>query len=288
MDYFKKDGMRIMPVMFGPGGTPRETADGNRYVYKNSKGTTINSYKIIYEVDAITLKKMLPKFFTLSQPYIILSFNQLRNIGWLAGNGYDLIQIEIPAVFNGCNGEISGTFVPVVWENHADPILTGREQLGWNKIYADMNTPTVNGGIVRGSAYSWGFKFFELELNLNQQPPNPEEFMRVINSKENKGMMHLKYMPRTGGNFDIADIEYITLSPKVWDAPKDVNLDMIPKAETHVCSGKVTWYRAVWNQMPTQFHIVQKLYDLNVKRYIGACNTISHSLNDRKDQRIIK
>jgi len=288
MSYFEQGRMHIMPVVFGPGGTPRETEDGSRYIYKNPKGTTINSYKVVYEVDAAELEKILPKPFALLEPCIILSFNQLRNIGWLAGKGYDLIQIEIPAVFNGHDNKVNGTFVPVVWENHADPILTGREQLGWSKIYADMDTPTVNGSIVRGSAYSWGFKFLDLELDLNARPPQPEEFNKVLNSKDKEGMMHYKYMPRTGDNFDIADVEYITLSPAKWHAPSDINMDLIPKTETRVCNGKVIWFRPEWEQMPTQYHIVQKLYDLKVKRYLGACHTVLHSLNDRKDQRIIK
>lgn len=288
MSYFEKGRMHIMPVVFGPGGTPRETEDGSRYIYKQQEGTTVISHKIVYETEAALLEKLLPDKFRLTEPYVILSFNELRNIGWLAGNGYDLIQIEIPCCFDGENGKVEGTLMPVVWENHADPILTGREQLGWNKIFADMKKNMNEDGIVKVTASSWGFQFLEIILDPNKGIQSPDEFKAVISNPNRQGMLHYKYMPRTGGNFDVADVEYITLSPAKWNPPEDYDGTKIPKPISNTCFGELKWHRSEWKQMPTQYHIVQKLHDLSIKRFIGASITKFHAPNDRKDQIIIR
>lgn len=280
--------MHIMPIVFGPGGTPRETKEGGRFIYEQPTGTIVYSHKIVYETNASKLEKLLPNHFSLINPYIILSFNQLRNVAWLAGNGYDLIQVEIPACFNGDDDNVNGTFVPVVWENHADPILTGREQLGWSKIYADMDTPKEHGGIIRGSASSWGFKFLDVKLDLNRQAQDPNEFEQIVTNSNSQGMMHLKYFPKTGGDFDQTDVEYVTLSPAKWAAPDGFDMSSIPLPEKTLCWGEASWYYPEWEQMPTQAHIVQKLYDLEIKRFVGGCKTILHAVNDRRDQRILK
>ena len=59
--------------------------------------------------------------------------------------------------------------MPVVWENHADPILTGREQLGWSKIYADMDTPKEHGRIIQERVIV-GLSFWML-VDLNDNGP---------------------------------------------------------------------------------------------------------------------
>ena len=288
MSYYEKGKMHIMPIVFGPGGTPRETNKGSRFIYEQPEGTKIFSHKIVYETNAKMLEKLLPDNFSLTHPYIILSFNQLRDIGWLAGNGYDLIQVEIPVCFNGNDGKVNGTFMPVVWENHADPILTGREQLGWSKIYADMKTPEENKGIITASASSWGFTFLDVSLDTNREAQNPDEFELVTSNPDNQGMMHLKYFPKTGDDFAEADVNYVTLSPAKWDAPVDFDNTLVPKPSKKVCWGEASWHRPEWEQMPTQSHIIQKLYDLEVIRFVGGCKTEFNAPNDRRNQRIIR
>lgn len=289
MSYFTRGRMHIMPVDFGPGGTPRETEDCSRFIYVQPTGTKVTSHKVAYETDAKFLEGLLPDSrFKLLDPCVILSFNQLRDIAWLGGNGYDLIQIEIPVFFDGSNEKIKGTFMPVVWENHADPILTGREQLGWNKIYADMETPIEKEGSIKGSASSWGFKFLEIRLDLNVDAPFADEFNGLIKNPENMGMMHHKYIPKTGGEFDQADVDYITLSPAKWLAPDDYDETKVIASKTRLCYGEIEWFRPEWKQMPTQAHIIKILHDMKIKRFLGACKTELHAVNDRKDQVIVE
>ena len=51
----------------------------------------------------------------------------------------------------------------MLWENLADPIMTGREELGFAKIYAEMPPPVMIGGNYSAVATWQGFRFFEIE-----------------------------------------------------------------------------------------------------------------------------
>ena len=53
----------------------------------------------------------------------------------LAGHGYNLTGVSVPTRFHGEKGVVEGNLLLVMWENHADPIITGREQLGYSKIF---------------------------------------------------------------------------------------------------------------------------------------------------------
>ena len=50
---------------------------------------------------------------------------------------------SFPAVFNGERDRAEGGLLTVLWENLCDPILTGREQLGFSKIYCELPEPVV-------------------------------------------------------------------------------------------------------------------------------------------------
>ncbi|MBA7630529.1 hypothetical protein ES703_38051 [subsurface metagenome] len=73
--------------------------------------------------------------------------------------------------------------------------------------------------------------------------------------------MHYKYIPRTGewGN---ADVAYVTLSRSA-----------IPYALTkEVWQGEGTaeFHKAAWEDLPTQFRIVNAFHNLEIKEYQGA------------------
>ena len=117
---------------------------------------------------------------------------------------------------------VEGNLLLVMWENHADPIITGREQLGYSKIFASIDDIHTYGGVSKTALTSWGFRFLELEFDANRQPENLEELKRVLNNPDSQGIMHYKYIPRTGGGFTQADAEYVCLNPKAAKLPDDL------------------------------------------------------------------
>src|SRR4029079_6995773 len=116
-------------------------------------------------------------------------------IEWLAGRGYNVLGVSFPATFNGEQDRVTRSLLSVLWENLTDPILTGREELGFSKIYCELPEPTVLRGAWHLIASWLGFKFLDLEINqLRQQ--SAEEIATQVETGD--GQLHYKYIPRTG------------------------------------------------------------------------------------------
>lgn len=126
-----------MPRHFGPAAGPRDLpADRRSRRYEKE----LVSYAVSARTDAKQLIALLPDGLApdgeVRLEVCILSF---RKIGWLAGRGYYIIMVRIPARWIEGATKFSGYFVLMVWENMADPIITGREELGWPKIFTHIS-----------------------------------------------------------------------------------------------------------------------------------------------------
>ena len=116
--------MYRMPVGFGPAPGPRNLPASQRHRRFDKQATTVTFSAV---TDAAALAALLPAGMKLvGEPRLEISVTLLSDIGWLAGRGYNIVMVRIPARWEG-QRQVSGHFVPVVWENMADPILTGRE-----------------------------------------------------------------------------------------------------------------------------------------------------------------
>jgi len=281
---FEEGKMYMMPVHFGPAVTPRNNINNERFIY--DQPTTITNHTLVYESDPTQLEKLLPPGFTLTAPYVVVNMNMLRNLAWLAGNGYNLVGVAIPAEYKGQEEKINGRLLMVMWENHADPILTGREQLGYSKIFCDISDIATYNNISRTKMSSWGFQFCEMTFDKNQEPENLDELKSVLNNPKSDGIMHYKYFPRTGDGFSKADVQYVCLNPSNAKLPDDVK--KYPVNDPVYCKGTIEWRIPTWEQMPTQHRVVEGLGGLEIKRYVGAVATTNYSLGDLYSQRIIK
>ena len=70
-----------------------------------------------------------------------------------------------PATFTGSRDRATGKFLAVVWENLADPIITGRCEIGHPKLYAEIAEPRRWNGAQICTAGWMGFRFLELEVS---------------------------------------------------------------------------------------------------------------------------
>ena len=284
MSYTRDDSrMYMMPVHFGPCVTPRQNKDGARFIY--DQPTELTKHTIVYETDPEKLSALLPQKFELTAPYVIVNMNMLRNIAWLAGHGYNLVGVSVPVRFFG-EETVEGNLLLVMWENHADPIITGREQLGYSKIFASIDDIHTYGGISRTALTSWGFRFLEMQYDEAAQPDNLEELKAVLNNPNSQGIMHYKYMPRTGDGFSQADAEYVCLNPKAAVLPDDVK--KYPADQLTYMGGSIKWNIPQWEDMPTQYHIIQALGGLPVKRVVGVVRSFGYTLADLYGQTILK
>ena len=91
----------------------------------------------------------------------------MKEIEWLAGRGYNIMGVTFRVVYNGTRDRAVGPLLTVLWENLTDPILTGREQLGFSKIFCDMPDPVVCRGEFQVTGSWMGYRF----LDMNSAQP---------------------------------------------------------------------------------------------------------------------
>lgn len=275
--HFQADRMYRMPTHFGPRTGPRQGPDGRKFDNINSPRTTRISLSFLS--DPVQLEALLPPGFALDgEPVVTISASYMTEIEWLAGRGYNTLGVSFPARFRGQEDDVSGSFLTVLWENLADPIITGREELGFAKIYCELPPPTVLNGNYRLTASWLGFQFLELEAtDLRQQ--SDVEIRALIQNQTGDGLLHYKYMPRTG-EWGTADIAYATLTPAA--APNQTI------QECRLGTGEARWQPARWEDMPTQYNIVNRLAELEMREVRGASLVRTVGGKDLSDQRILR
>jgi hypothetical protein len=172
---------------------------------------------------------------------------------------------------------VVGDFLTVLWENLADPIITGREELGFSKIYCELPEPRVCQGETHCLASWMGFKFMDLNIrNLTPLPPEPHP---STSSGQSEGTLHFKYIPKTG-EWGSADVAYAVLTPA--HTPNRV------VQERWTGEGNVQFHQAAWEDLPTMFHIVNAFHDLEILEHRGATVVKAVGGKDLSDQRILR
>ena len=254
-----------MPRHFGPAPGPRNLpADQRHRRYEKE----LVSYVVSASTDAERLRTFLPDGLALDgEPRIEVCIMSFRKIGWLAGRGYDILMVRIPVQWIEDDMKCAGHFVPVVWENMADPIITGREELGWPKIFADISVSDPAEGNAQAAA-SWdGHCFFGFGAC---------GFKPVVRLPAAKPMVFEKYIPATGKPNSL-DAHYLTVT--ALDGPE-------PQVQSvKVGQGWFAFNSATWEQMPTQYPIVNALADLSLSNFSHVTKTASTLGGDGSGQR---
>jgi hypothetical protein len=160
-----------------------------------------------------------------------------------------------------------------MWENLADPIITGREEIGHPKLYAEIPDLRISGDTHYCEAAWFGFKFLEVEVGgLRDSPPS------TAPQSPSDGTLMLKYMPRTG-EWGEADVCQVTFSPA---ANSGVTVD-----HKQAGSGAVHFWHARWADLPTMHHVVNALADLPVLEARDGPVMVSRGGKPYLDQRIL-
>jgi Acetoacetate decarboxylase (ADC) len=254
-----------MPLCFGPAPGPRNLPREQRHLRFTKD---IHSVTLAAHSDGAMLQALLPAGLALAgEPRIEVVFTAFRNIGWLAGRGYDIVMVRIPATWRESGEQVSGHFVPVVWENMADPIITGREELGWAKIYGDIAQETAADGAWTGQASWYGHTFLSASAAgfAPAAPPAPAA-----------PMVFHKYVPRTG-HPGTADVDCLTRTAPDGPAPAVV--------DCATGSGTFAFHAARWEDMPTQYPIVNGLAALPLHGFLPVTRTHVSGGGDGSGQR---
>ncbi len=259
--------MYRMPTVFGPVPGPRNVPEEKTHL-RYTKETTVLT--VTARTDHAMLSALLPPRCTLDgDARLEVSVWNLSRIGWLAGRGYNIVMVRVPATFAGEEESVRGYFIPVLWESLCDPILTGREELGWPKLYAEIPDPLVLEESWRGSASWQGFRFFDIEAARfapSEAAPAPAP------------MFVHKYIPKTGV-WGAEDVSCIT----VTGAERPPTLHSIERG-----SGSFTFYAARWEDMPTQYPIVNRLASLPLFGFDEAVLMRASGGGDVSSQRVVR
>jgi len=263
--------MHRMPFGFGPAAGPRQGPDGKPFDWSDTPRR--RAVAVDFLTDADHLARLLPPGFVLSgEPVVTVELQYLSELQWLAGRGYNTLGVKFPATYKGARDEVSGVFLSVLWENLPDPILTGRDELGFAKLYADIPEPRVFRGAEHHGAAWQGHRFFDIELtyirDADTAPTAP--------GPAAGGTLHYKYVPATG-DWGKADIAYACHTPPGASSQRVVR--------RQAAEGRVHFFEASWEQMPTQFHVVSALAALPIREWRDATITETLGGKDLSDQR---
>ena len=243
-----------MPVFFGPTPGPRQWPEGRSFDFtKLPKRRVVGSR---FLSDAAQLSVLLPdRFEVWGEPVVTVEATYMTEIGWLAGRGYNMCDVKFNAAYMGKDGPVHGTLVLVRFENLADPILSGREELGHNKLYCEIPELLSLDGRYSTTLGWLGHPFLELEVaNLSDATqPAPSD-------PPNQGMLSYKYIPATG-DWGVADVEYATLSPP----SPNIRTTLRQAGE-----GTVRVLPCTWEQLPTLYHLVNAFASLEVREARGG------------------
>jgi hypothetical protein len=154
----------------------------------------------------------------------------------------------------------------VTWENLTDPIITGREELGYPKIFGDI--PDLEwdraNGRVRTQVGWGGCKF--LEYQIKDLVAQPVEGV----SADRAPSLYVKYLPATG-DWGETDVCYVTTlgvpKPGSEPAPAKQWVKLLAK---YTGTGSVKISHVTWEELPTMSPIVNTLADLSVNEIISA------------------
>ncbi len=270
---------RRMPAGFGPTPGPRNLPADREHLRYTAKSVSIS---ITARTDHDALSAILPDALMLGEHALLnISVVQLRELGWLAGRGYNILALAVPVV-SRADPSVSGNLLPVLWENLAEPILTGREEIGYPKIFADLPDPVYADGGCSGIARWDGFEFFNFEMRelRPEDPPSapPAAPPRIFTHK---------YLPSTFKE-GRADISYLTSSNGPGEH-REIRTGTEPVIE-HLGGergkGSFAFRHARWEDMPTQFHIVNRLADLPLHGFQSARIVRRSGQGDASDQHI--
>jgi hypothetical protein len=249
--------MYRMPMAFGNSPGPRSDLEGQRFDWSEARRLSV-SWQLPFDEDAAS--RMLPARVELRPGLSLLEFQKLENLPWLAGRGYTLFSVKLPVRFRTASSTWRDMrLLLVMFENLADPIITGRDELGFAKVFADLALTFTDAKVSKGSASWFGTEFFSFHVG---PPRAPSE------NDAPADLLHHRYVPAVG-EWGKALVEQYTCSPAA-------SVRTAVSCEHHAIEAR--FVPAPWSALPTLSHIVQGLCELGlsgittgrVERFVGG------------------
>ncbi|KZM19796.1 Salicylate 1-monooxygenase [Ascochyta rabiei] len=264
-----------MPTSFGPMPGPRQDFHGRP---RDGSQATFKTTSVKFKTSRTLLQNLFPteklKFASADTVvYATLAATQLGNLEWLGGRGYSHFGLYIHGVqYTKENGEtVTGSYLPVLFENLADPILSGREELGFPKLFADLDVQ--QDGTTWSLNASWmGSKFATLTLSdLSEPLADDGAAPPQAPASAEEGLFISKHIPATGSigskERGQADVEYTAFLPNDEEA-KTVERRVQKTLQTR--NAQISFDSLDWKALPTLHHVIARLQEVPVFEVVEA------------------
>lgn len=265
------------PLSFGLLPGPRQDALGHSH-QQSLRDSTTTKASIKFKTSSTILRNLFPNerySFEKRDTVAVASFSvqSLQNMAWLGGGGYDLLALYIHDVCYRQDDDqiVKGTFCPVMFENLADPILTGREELGVPKVFSDIDISRDSTSF--RATVSWrGAQWAEFQWeNLKEDTSASEQAEDPIG-----GLLVHKYIPATGRKHpQEADANYAVFIPEESGVSK-----VKSKSVTTGHAPKVKITNLGWNKLPTLHPVVSRLAEIPIFEYLEGAVTEYRGVSD--------
>lgn len=259
-----------MPVSFGPFPGPRQTFEG---LPREATQSTFVTAAIKFKTSRTLLQSLFPSAsFRFKSPGTVAhaSFSQttLHGMQWLGGGGYRHLGLYVHGVeYVTKTGDVlDGTFLPLLFENLTDPIVSGREELGMPKLYCAIDVWRDRDDRSYRVQAGWqGAAFGSLVLDGLAEVAVGRD-RGTIGGEDDQGIFAYKYIPRVGER-GRADVEHATFVPHA-DEAKVVPSRVVRVLEASKAS--LSFDALGWDALPTLHHVVARLAEIPVYEIVSA------------------
>ncbi|KAK3938757.1 hypothetical protein QBC46DRAFT_291915 [Diplogelasinospora grovesii] len=224
----RRDIRMRMPISFGPAPGPCQPGNTIHGVF-GSKPADFASHHIVHTIRFATSKTYLQNYFptpafsfakadTVVQASLVCT--SFRGLAWLGGHGYERVGLYIHgAQYKQANGElVKGAYVPVIFENSADSLVTGREERGAPVVGCDIDIAEL--GDSKVITLSWkGTTMGQLRLDAISKTPSA---VAAPPKPDDEGLLMFRFVPGVGQPGGKPDAAYAVFEPDVGRAPVTV------------------------------------------------------------------
>jgi len=247
-----------MPIGFGPM-TKQRPISGS--------GATFTTASVKFKTSRTFLQNLFPTTsFKFKGPgtvcYASWSQTTFTKVERLGGSGYSSIGLYVHDVeYTKQDGTvIEGSYLPLVLENLADTIISGRDEIGLPKVFCNINTRQGTDSF--SIRCSWnGVSFMSIDIaNLTQDDSGARCDTFESDGSTDKGLLLYKYFPATlvsDSKAGAADAAY----PVFVDGNKQTG-QVASKWTSGQASIKVA--ASAPEDLPTLHHIVSKLQEMPI------------------------
>lgn len=265
------------PLCFGPSPGPRRPLGSNAshediQRLRQAKPATFETISVRFKSSRTYLENLLPAGFSFTSPGTLAAASirctTLDGMTWLGDGGYSHCGLYIHGVnyTKGDGTKLFGTFLAVLFENLADPIITGRDELGAPKLFCDI-AANVNGDNANVTLSWRGARFMEVNI---RGLSNPQKQPAVTNGESTQhtpgppppppeqGQFAHRYVPAVGQPGK-ADADYFVFIPHDGPANEGVEDQTLTTVDA-----SIAFDERDWQSLPTLHHLAKGLAEVPI------------------------